>query len=330
MRYHKWLAIAIGIAASGCALAILLQDALRSGVWTLEHGLIPGMVAIAVGAGHLVGSALKTRKYLSALGFAISFTLATLLTVYTSVSKQADISETAMAAATVSNELRQAKEADLSIAKKRHEEANRMADREMTGEKCGRRCTDWRLRATEVAANIRLLEGDLKSMDPPKPVAVGADKMAHIVSMFTALEVSRVKAMLLLLEPFTKALLFELTAIVAFGYGFGSRPSVARVGPAPATVPSPIPEPAQPSGPPPPPGGGLRKLTRDEARRDLIALRSLGYTVPSQEWLGERWGTPGAPALPGTISKWLKAWEGEGAIPLRSQVGRCKVLEAAD
>ncbi len=245
MQYHiaSRLAIAVGIAASGCALGILLQDAIRTGIFTLEHALIPGMVGIAIAAGHLVGTALRSRKYLSALGFAVSFALATLLTVYTSVSKQADQSETVISAVSVTNTARKGKEDELARTRTRYEQANVMAEREMTGQKCLARCADWKTRSAEVAARVEKLEGELKDMAPPKPVTVGADKMAKVITMFVVQDVERVKAMLLLLEPFAKALLFELTAIVAFGFGFGHRRAVKLKKPARVSAPDPKPAP---------------------------------------------------------------------------------------
>lgn len=123
------------------------------------------------------------------------------------------------------------------------------------------------------------------------------------------------------------------TVICAEAVSVPASQPAPRVEPAPATVTvlPPRDEPGErPVGPPPPPGGGIRALTRDEARRDLIALLAAGHRIPSQEYLGERWGIPGKPMLPGTVSKWLQRFETDGTIPSRSQAGRRKELAAAD
>ena len=84
------LAIAAGAAATGGALAILLADPLMTGNWKLDHGLLPIIVGITIAAGHLVGSAVRGRRPLSALGFAAIFVVGTALTIYSSVGSQTE------------------------------------------------------------------------------------------------------------------------------------------------------------------------------------------------------------------------------------------------
>lgn len=76
----------------------------------------------------------------------------------------------------------------------------------------------------------------------------------------------------------------------------------------------------------PPGGGNARKpLSRDEALADLKLLLQAGHSPPSQEWLKDRWQV----GSKGTISKWLAAWETEGALPgNRMTEGRCKTVVA--
>ena len=78
------------MAATGGALAILLADPITTGNWRLDHALLPVIVGVTIAAGHLVGSAIRDRKALAATGFALVFTIGTLLTVYSSVGSQAE------------------------------------------------------------------------------------------------------------------------------------------------------------------------------------------------------------------------------------------------
>lgn len=74
----------------------------------------------------------------------------------------------------------------------------------------------------------------------------------------------------------------------------------------------------------PPSGGQKRPLTKPEALADLKMLLRVGQSVPSQDWLKDRWGC----ASKGTISKWVTDWENEGAIPSRTRSGKCNTISA--
>lgn len=60
-------------------------------------------------------------------------------------------------------------------------------------------------------------------------------------------------------------------------------------------------------------------VSKQEALRDLLALRACGFTPPSQDWLTERWNL----GSKGTTSKWCSDWEAKGLID-RTMVGRRK------
>ena len=232
----RWLAQATGAAASVGALYILLKDDVLAGKWSDAYILVPIMVGIAIAAGHLAWAALASRKYLSALGFALAFGLGSLLTVYTSVGKQAAHSDAVTLAATASNDLRRSKEEELSRARQRLSDAQQSADRER-GTACGRKCLDWEMRAREVASHIQTLESELRAM-APVPVAPTATRFSRLVAALTGADPEKVKAMIVLFEPFGFALLFEATAIVALGYGFG-QPRRRAPAPSPQRAPRP-------------------------------------------------------------------------------------------
>lgn len=236
-------AIALGCAASGGAAYVLLKEDWVSGRWSDSFVLVPLILGIAVVAGHLAAKASRDRSFLSAIGFALAFFLGTTLTVYQSVSKQATTSDARMLDTEASNQARLSVEADLSRARLRYQQALDQADRETAGG-CARKCEDWKLRAREVSSQIRELEAKLQGTTSVKPVAAGAERVAKVINVLSGLEVDRVKALLVLVEPFAFSLLFELTAISAFGYGFGGSRRPARAAPQSVkTQPTPSPEP---------------------------------------------------------------------------------------
>lgn len=95
---------------------------------------------------------------------------------------------------------------------------------------------------------------------------------------------------------------------------------VAAVSAAPAVAPvaddEPVATPATPRHGP---------MAKADALRDLKTLLKVGQSVPSQDWLKDRWGL----SSKGTTSKWLTEWEEAGEIPRRMRAGKCNTLEAA-
>lgn len=251
--YHSGRALAIiaGVAATAGALAILLADPVMTGGWRLDHVLLPLIVAITIAAGHLCGSALWGWRLLPAAGFATIFLIGTALTVYSSVGAQksgADAQQVASAAS--HNAMLADKRAELARARQRSEQASQMADREAGAGGCGRRCNDWKLRAKEVDARILQLEGELQRLGAEHVAPSRARPFAEAMGVM-GWDVETVYALAATFEPFAFSLLFELTAIVAFSYGFGhSRPSrTVRVPAPPAeTVPAPVQPPTPPKG----------------------------------------------------------------------------------
>jgi uncharacterized membrane protein len=71
------LAIVAGIAATAGAIGLLLSDAIGTGHWTLDHAITPLVVGLTVASGHLVANALRDRKIIAAIGFAMAFLVGT-------------------------------------------------------------------------------------------------------------------------------------------------------------------------------------------------------------------------------------------------------------
>lgn len=319
--WSRVLAIGTGAAASGGALYVLLKDDVVKGQWADAFVLIPIMVGIAIAAGHLAAQALKDRKILSASGFALAFVLGTGLVVYTSVGKQAATTDATTNATVAHNDTLKSKQDELQRAKTRLSEANAMADREITDGGCKRKCQDWKLRATEVQARIFQLETEIQSLGPTMPVAAKADRAAQLAALLFGADSKHVKAVLVLVEPFLMTMLFEVTAITAFGYGFGHRRAVPMM---PARAEVALPPPVTPNvrvlAPAP---QGVATATKEQALADLQRLLASGAVIASQDILVQRWGV-----RKGTVSKWISEWEADGLLA-RAADGRCKQIVAA-
>lgn len=244
----RWLARIAGLAATTAALAILCQDGIATGHWSLDHALMPVTVGITILSGHLVGSALRSWRIGSAVGFALLFVIGTGLTVYTSVGRQAKTADTEVAVAEASNAAIAAANAELTRSRRRLADAESMVERETSKGGCKNICQDWQRRAREVRSDIAAQEKALGSMGPTQPVAPRADRAAEVLAL-AGIDKAKAKRAFMMFEPFAFSLFFELAAIVAFGFGFsGTRKAKApRVeitpepGPAlvaqPATVP---------------------------------------------------------------------------------------------
>lgn len=344
----QWLARASGLAATAGALAILLSDAIRTGHWELEHALLPIVVGITITSGHLIGSALREWRVLSAIGFVALFALGTLATVYNSVGRQAATADHAALTADDHNAARASIERDLVATRKKlsdaefyvaWEIAGRPRDKSgtptLTGKPtgttgCGAGCNGWQKQADKYSDEITRLEARRAALGPAAITSPKADRAAKVAALF-GFERDRTKETFHLIEPFIYALLFELAAIVAFGYGFAHRatrkPSVSdsRQTSFPSITLETVALPANDETPPVPPKPGNRRpvSTKAAAQADIIQLVTRRETIPSQDTLANRWGV-----AKGTVSKWLADFERRGLIQ-RETVGRCKMVAAA-
>lgn len=346
----QWLARASGAAATGGALAILCSDAIRTGHWELEHGLLPIVVAITIASGHLIGSAVREWRFLSAVGFVALFLLGTAATVYNSVGRQAATADRAALTADDHNEARASIERDLLATRKKLSDAEFYVAWEIAGRPrdksgkpmlegkptgttgCGAGCKGWQEQADKQRAEIARLEARHEALGPATIASPKADRAAKVAALF-GFQQDRTKEVFHLVEPFLYALLFELAAIVAFGFGFAHRatrkPSIAdsrQTSFPPLEIgnlgkPSPANDPAPPM--PPKPGNRRPVSTKAAAEADIIELMGRRETIPSQDAFADRWGVG-----KGTVSKWLKDFERRGLIH-RETVGRCKMVASA-
>ena len=320
---QRLLAITTGFAFAIGSLTIVMGSELWAPThWTSQQALTVLMIFGTIAAGHLMADAARARYLLAVAGFAILFVSGTALVVYQSVGRQAETTETVQLSAEATNTALADKGAELKNARRRLADANEMVTKEMTGERCGIRCENWKTRAKEVQAGITQLETEIQSIGPAKPIAPKAEKMAAVAAVFGADE-ARAKAALMLAEPFFWTLFFEFGSIVSLGYAF--RSSGRR-----AAVPE-CPTPAKLDVPDIPDSLDkvvkLRPATRLTRKQDVIAdmLQRLhsGQQFGSQDELIELYDVPKA-----TLSDWLAELEANGSVK-RIADGRKKRLAAA-
>ncbi|MCC7251162.1 hypothetical protein [Hyphomicrobium sp.] len=312
---HRSLAILAGVAFTGGALYILLEDIAKGHPWLMEHALTVLTLVGTIAVGHLAVEAAQIRHVVPALGFCLLFIAGTTLTVYNSVGRQAESSDARLLDAEARNEQIMATKKALSTNATMLAEAREKHARECaTGR--GKRCDG-------IAATIRVYEdavkgnaADLAKLGPPVPVAPKAEKMAALAAIFGA-DKTQAKALLILIEPFAYTIFFELGSIISLGYGLGGRRS-----PEPSTVRL-TPPYYRARGDRRDTGNGCQKpaISKRKAEQHLIAQLATGATVAAQDDLATAWNVN-----KGTVSKWVSEWERNGTIPARQQVGRRKTI----
>lgn len=299
------LALVAGALATSGALALLLQDAIRSHVWTLEHALIPVLMGVQILTAHLASAAARQWRIGSALGFMIVAAVATWGVLYTSVGKQSHVTaEQATAAADLNrqradvNRRLAANTEMLDGARARH--AAECASGK--GKRCDGIAATVNVYADAVAGN----RAELARLGPAAPEHTRADAMADLIAAFQGGDRAAIKSRLLLLEPFTYATIFEMVALLSFFFAFGgsrqstvgsrqsAEPSVGDReqtdfgGIAPATLfAGDVPEPPTPPKPrkrrPPPsnvvPLAGQRRATADDRAHLRAALADVAGPI---------------------------------------------------
>jgi hypothetical protein len=312
---------ALAITAGGLfavgTLGILLEDVImHSAPFTLKHALTVVVVAGTIMVGHLAAGARSAGHWGAVAGFGVLFLAGTLLTVYSSVGRQAE--HTMIASAEV-----QAAELARARATKGLGEAETMladAQRELARE-CktgrGKRCEGIKATVDVYDAAVRGHKAELERLGPAKVAVPEAKRAGELAAVFGADPV-KVEAAMVLLIPFLTTLFLELGAIICLGYGFRPSRKIAN-----DNRPS-VRDTEQTSFPIDPDGGSRKRVfTRNEAQADVISLVERRKPIPSQDDLADRWNVTKS-----CVSKWLTLWEEDGLIQ-RESLGRCKTVRAA-
>ena len=303
LSFHgRLLAGVAGCAFAAGGLTILLGSDLTSPQdWQASQWLTILTVFGTIAAGHLMVDAARARHLFATLGFLVLFLSGTGLVVYSSVGRQVETAGTTTLSVEDNNTKIADKTEDLKAARARRDYADRAADREMTGQRCGQRCKDWKTNAKDIGVVIKQLEAEIAALGPQKPVNAKAEAMADIVRLFPVpASKPQIVAVLTLLVPFLTTLFFEIGSIVSLGFAFrqGKRqvltiandcPSVADNRQTSFPVEFQFPE------PPEPPQGKRRKPFPKEvidfSNHPVVkALRDAGGSVTSHRQLAELLG----------------------------------------
>ena len=226
----RFLAGVAGCAFAAGGLTILLGSDLTSPQdWQASQWLTILTVFGTIAAGHLMVDAARARHLFATLGFLVLFLSGTGLVVYSSVGRQVETAGTTTLSVEDNNTKIADKTEDLKAARARRDYADRAADREMTGQRCGQRCKDWKQNSKDITVVILQLEAEIAALGPQKPVNAQAAAMADMAALFGADNKARTVAVLLLIIPFLKTLFFEVGSIVSLGFAFrqGKRVLVA-------------------------------------------------------------------------------------------------------
>lgn len=222
------LAIIAGIVCVLAALNILLGSSLlRPAEWTQYHANALFLVFLTIAFLHMRGSAWQSGNKTAACGFVLAAALGTALIVGQSVGRQAEATGATMMSAADINTRIARKLSDLDAAKSRLSNATRMADKEMTGQRCGPRCSAWRQNASDITNSVKQIEGELAALGPQKPVNAKAEKIADLAEVF-GVPRQRAIAFWTLFEPFALALLCEFGSVLSFSYAFPHRTVVKQ------------------------------------------------------------------------------------------------------
>ena len=235
----RFLAGVAGCAFAAGGLTILLGSDLTSPRdWQASQWLTILTVFGTIAAGHLMVDAARARHLFATLGFLVLFLSGTGLVVYSSVGRQVETAGTTTLSVEDNNTKIADKTEDLKAARARRDYADRAADREMTGQRCGQRCRDWKQNSKDITVVILQLEAEIAALGPQKPVNAQAAAMADMAALFGADNKARTVAVLLLIIPFLKTLFFEVGAIVSLGFAFrqGKRPVLVAANDCPSVA----------------------------------------------------------------------------------------------
>ena len=270
------------------ATALLCEDALRTAHFTINHALQPLLTAGTVAAAVYAHHRILSWRLLSGSAFLALALLGSIATIYGTLSRTATARDAAQADAMASNR-------QLALKNEALEAAKREAGREC--KPIGPRCKDWLARVDALTAEMAPLR------------ALAVDPRAAVIGNFAELlgfDGARTKAVVGVLDPVVLPLFLELGSLVFFAVAFprgrkaAATEQVAGKREEPLTLST------------------HRTYTREEALADFQRMRH----APSQQVLASRWQVS-----EGCVSKWLRAWQSNGAID-RHRVGREKTVLA--
>lgn len=221
---RNWLSIAAGVIAGGAATSLLIRDGFATG-FTLDHALMPALVALTVVFGHLAISAMKDTRLLAALAFAGLAAFGSAMTVYETTGRRAEVRDAKVMTAGASQAERShlmKMRAEAEETLKKHRDDLPTACKVDYSDRCNAK--KYTIKTWEAA--VKGYAAELQAM-PVVPVDAKAERVAAVAAMF-GLPAEMVKARVQTFEPMLFPLFLELGAIVAFSFGFGGRREMVK------------------------------------------------------------------------------------------------------
>jgi hypothetical protein len=213
------LAILAGALFALGTLGILLEDIiLHAAPFTLKHAITVIVVAGTIMVGHQVHKAWHSGLKGSAIGFGVLFLVGTLLTVYSSVGRQAEHTMVASAEVEAADKARTRATKGLAEAEAMLADAQRDLARECKSGK-GKRCDGIAATVAVYTAAAKGYAAELDKLGPVKIATPEAKRAGELAAVFGG-NPTKVEAAMILLIPFLTTLFLELGAIICLGYGF--------------------------------------------------------------------------------------------------------------
>lgn len=218
------VALVAGVISALGGLGILLEDVITGATpFELKHGIVIGIVALAILAGHSVTAAWRARSIFGVVGFVVVFVAATGLVVIKSTGRQAEHTFQGQAEADFAAEERTRIKPLLAKAEAMLSETMDKIQSDCVKGKRGKgHCDGLRTTQQVYAAAVTGHKADLARLGPPKRAAPDAENFAEIAAVF-GWDKAKVKAATILLVPFLTTALFEFGAIVGFFFAFRHR-----------------------------------------------------------------------------------------------------------
>ncbi len=217
----RTVALVAGVISALGGLGILLEDVITGATpFELKHGIVIGIVALAILAGHSVTAAFRARSMFGTVGFVVVFLAATGLVVVKSTGRQAEHTFQSQTEADLAAEERARIKPLLVKAEKMQSETMDKIQGDCVDGKRGKGHCDG-LRATQevYAAAVKGHKADLARLGPPKLATPDAENFSEIAAVF-GWDKAKVKAATIILVPFFTTALFEFGAIVGFYFAF--------------------------------------------------------------------------------------------------------------
>ena len=286
-RSVAYVPLLVGLALWLSATGLLVEDVWRTGHITTAHMLMPVLTASTAAAGIFAHHRLMDLRLVGAAMFAAVAILGSLLTVYSTLGRQADARDAKISTAIASNRTFELKREALSDAKRMHT---------LECGKRGPRCKEWEQR-------VDALTSEMSGM---KVVSVDAraDAIVRLAKLF-GLDGVWVGQIVDALDAPSLPLYLELASLIFLAGAFPhSRPSrdnrVQTVEVVPVVDATTVQQ---------------TSMTRDDALADFRRLKHFG----GQHLLAARWNVDRS-----TASRWLRAWEQDGLIERRRE-GKAKL-----